>query len=81
VKVLFWLSTGLWVVALVSYAVILSGSERQLRKETGTPFFIAFEALGQRTGSSRVRRILYRTLVLSAIGAILSGGLFLFNWK
>jgi len=81
VKLLFWLSIGLWAVALVSYAAILSGSERQHRKETGTPFFIAFEALLQRTGSSRIRGILYGTLMLSAIGALLSGGLFLLNWK
>jgi hypothetical protein len=80
VKALFWLSFGLWAVALVSYAAILSGSERQHRKETGTPFFIASETLPQHTGSSRIRGILYCMLVLSAIGALLSGGLFLLNW-
>lgn len=80
-KVLFWLSIGLWLVALVSYAALLSGSERQHGKETGTPSIIAFDALRQGDGSSRVRSILYRTLVLSAIGAMLSGGLFLLNWK
>jgi hypothetical protein len=81
VSILFWLSIGLWVVALVSYAMILSGNEQLQRKGDRTSVFIPFAALFQSAGYSRSRRFFYGTLVLSAVGAMLSGGLFLITWS
>jgi len=80
-KVLFWLSIGLWVVALASYAMILSANEQLQRKGAGISVFMPFEALFQIAGNPRPSRLLYRILVLSAIGAMVSGGLFLLTWE
>lgn len=79
-NVLFWLSIGLWVVALVSYAMLLSGNEQLRRKGARMSVFVPFEALFQGAGHPRSRRFFYRILVLSAIGAMVSGGLFLLTW-
>lgn len=76
-NILFWLSIGLWVLSLVSYALILSGSEQLERKDAGRSIFIPFEVLFQGSGYSRYVRILYRVLIGSAVGAMLTGGLFL----
>jgi hypothetical protein len=77
VNILFWLSIGLWVVCLVSYALILSGNEQLERKGARMSIFIPFEVLFHSSGYSRYVRILYRILVVSAVGAMLTGGLFL----
>jgi hypothetical protein len=77
VKVLFWLSIGLWVVALVSYAMILNGNERLQRKGARMSVFVPFETLFHSATDSCARSYLYRTLVASAIGAMVTGGLFL----
>lgn len=79
-SVLFWLSIALWIVALASYAMILSSDEELQRKGAGMSVFIPLEALFQIVGHSRSRRLLYRALVLSAIGAMVSGGLYLLTW-
>ncbi|NCF29057.1 MAG: hypothetical protein GWP69_16860 [Gammaproteobacteria bacterium] len=76
-NVLFWFSIGLWVVALISYAMLLSANEQLQRKDAGMSVFIPFEKLFHNVGASRARRYLYRTLVVSAIGAMVTGGLFL----
>jgi uncharacterized membrane protein YbhN (UPF0104 family) len=80
VNVLFWLSIGLWVVALASYAMLLSSNEQLQREDARMSVFVPFEALFQSAGYSRSRRFFYRTLVLSAIGAMVSGGLYLLTW-
>jgi len=49
---LFWISIALWMVALFSYALILSGHTRS-------------------------RKFLYRTVIVSAIAAMLTGGLYM----
>ena len=77
VNFLFWLSIGLWVLCLVSYALILSGDEHLERKEVGTSEFIPFRARPPGAAYPRPLRYLYRILILAAIGAMLTGGLFL----
>jgi hypothetical protein len=77
VNILFWLSIGLWMISLVSYALILSGHEQLDRKDARMSFFIPFEVLFHSSGYSRYVRYLYRILVVSAVGAVLTGGLFL----
>ena len=77
VNILFWLSIGLWVIALVSYALILDGNEQQERKENLMSVIIPFGTPSHGAVHSRSLRHLYRILVLSAIGAILTGGLYL----
>ncbi len=76
-NVLFWLSIGLWIVALVSYALILSGNEQLQRKSARMSVFIPFEALFRSARYSRSRKYLYRILIMSAMGAMVTGGLFL----
>ena len=49
---LFWISIALWLVALLAYALILSGPARS-------------------------RKYLYQTLILSAIAALVTGGLYM----
>ena len=49
---LFWISIALWLVALLAYALILSGR-------------------------ARPRKYLYQTLILSAIAALVTGGLYM----
>ena len=78
-NVLFWLSIGLWVVALVSYALILSGNEQLQRTSARLSVFIPFEVLFRGTRYSRSLKYLYRILTLSAIGAVVTGGLFLLS--
>ncbi len=78
-NVLFWLSIGLWVVALVSYALILSGNEQLQRRSAGMSVFMPFEALFHSTRYSRSLKYLYRILILSAIGAMVTGGLYLLS--
>ncbi len=78
-NVLFWLSIGLWLLALLCYAMILSASEQPHNKGAGASTFAAFETLIQRAGGSGARRYLYRTLVGSALGAALTGGLYLMS--
>ena len=78
-SILFWLSIVLWMVSLVSYALILSGKEQLERKGARMSIFIPFEALLHDGGYSRSLRYLYRTAVLSAIGAMLTGGLYMFT--
>jgi hypothetical protein len=80
-KVFFWLSIALWLVALMSYVMILSGNEQLQKKDAGKSVFMPLQTLLENAGYSGSRRIFYRTLVLSAIGAALSGGLFLFTWR
>ena len=77
VDALFWLSIGLWMLALVSYALILSGNEHLERKEARMSAIIPFGALPHGTGYPRCLRQLYRLPILSAIGAMVTGGLFL----
>ena len=72
-NILLWLSIGLWVLALVSYAVILSGNEQLEGKQAMIPF----GARSHSAGHPRPSRHLYRILILSAIGALVTGGLFL----
>lgn len=74
---LFWLSIALWLVSLVSYALILSGREQLQRKDTGKSAGIFFSALFGDTGYTGSVKYLYRTLVLSAIGALVTGALYL----
>ena len=76
-NVLFWLSIGLWVVALVSYAMILNGNEQLQRKVARMSVFVSFETLFHSVGGYRARKYIYRTLVASAIGAMVTGGAFL----
>ncbi len=76
---LFWLSIALWLVALVSYALILSADEQLQREDARMSVFIPFEALFHTTSYSRSLKYLYRTLVLSAIGAMVTGGLYLLS--
>jgi hypothetical protein len=76
-NVLFWLSIGLWVLALVCYAMILSADEQRHGKGAGTSTFTLFETLFHTTGGSRARRYLYRIQVAAALGAMLTGGLYL----
>lgn len=76
-NVLFWLSIGLWVVALVSYAMILGKNEQLHRSGASMSVFTPFETLFHGAGVSRARWYLYRILVGSALGAMLTGGLFL----
>ena len=84
-NILFWLSIGLWVLALVSYAVILSGNEQlegeqarmSTRMSTRMTAMIPFGARSHSAGHPRPSRHLYRILILSAIGALVTGGLFL----
>ena len=81
VNILFWLSIGLWVLALVSYAVILSGNEqleeKQARMSSRMTAMIPFGARSHSAGHPRPSRHLYRILILSTIGALVTGGLFL----
>ncbi len=74
---LFWLSIVLWMVALVSYALIVSGDEQLGRKHARAPVLIPFAALFHTTSYSRSLKYLYRTLFLSAIGAMVTGGFYL----
>ena len=76
-NVLFWLSIGLWVIALVSYAMILSKNEQLHRSGARMSVFTPFEALFHGARVSRAHWYLYRILVGSALGAMLTGGLFL----
>ena len=76
---LFWVSIVLWLATLVSYALILSGNEQLQRKDAGMSVFIPFEALFDSSKYSRSLKYLYRTLVLSAIGAMVTGGLYLLS--
>lgn len=78
-KALFWLSIGLWVIALVCYALILSGKERLERRDAGMSIFIPFEVLFDSSRYSYSLKFLYRALVLSAVGAMVTGGLFLLS--
>ena len=74
---LFWLSIALWLMTLVAYALILSGNEQLQRKDAGISVFIPFRKLFHSSGHSRSLKYLYPALVLSAIGAIVTGGLYL----
>ena len=76
-SVLFWLSITLWLVSLVCYALILNARELRQRRVEGTPAFVPLDALLERAGHSRGSRYLYRTLMLSAAGAMLCGALYL----
>lgn len=76
-SIFFWLSIGFWIVTLVSYALILSGDEQLERRDARMSMFIPFEVLFQDSGYSRYSRYLYRTLILSAVLAMVTGGLFL----
>ena len=76
-NVLFWLSIGLWLLALLCYAMILSANEQLHRRGAGMPTFASLETLIRRAGGSGARRYLYRTLLGSAVGAMLTGGLYL----
>lgn len=78
-NVLFWLSIGLWLLALLCYAVILSANEQLHRKAAGMSTFASLETLISRAGGSVARRYLYRILVGSAVGAMLTGGLYLLS--
>ena len=78
-NVLFWLSIGLWLLALLCYATILSASEQLHRKGAGMSTFASFETLLRSAGGARARRYLYRTVVGSAAGAMLTGGLYLLS--
>ncbi len=77
VSFLFWLSIALWLVSLVSYALILSAREQLRRKDTGRSAGIFFGALFADTGHTGSVKYLYRTLVLSASGALVTGALYL----
>jgi hypothetical protein len=77
VNILFWLSIGFWVVSLVCYALLLSGSEQLERKDVRRPAFIPFEVLFHGSGYSRYSKNLYRALIVSAVAALFTGGLFL----
>jgi len=79
VSFLFWLSIALWLVALVTYALILSANEQLQRKGARISVFIPFEALFRGSGYSRSLKYLYRTLILAAIGAMVTGGLYLLS--
>jgi hypothetical protein len=79
VNVLFWTSIGLWVVALVSYALILSGNEQLQRTSVRASVFIPFQVLFRNTRYSRSLKYLYRILIFSAMGAMVTGGLFLLS--
>lgn len=74
---LFWLSIALWLVSLVSYALILSGREQLQRNDMGKPAGNFFGALFGDTGYTGSVKYLYRTLVLSASGALVTGALYL----
>lgn len=78
-KLLFWLSIVLWVIALSCYALILSGKERLERRGARMSVFIPFEVLFDSSHYSRSLKLLYRALYLSAVGAMLTGGLFLLS--
>ena len=78
-NVLFWLSIGLWIVALVSYALILSGNEQLQRTSAKASVFIPFEVLFRGTRYASSLKYLYRILTLSAIGAMVAGGLYLLS--
>lgn len=78
-NVLFWLSIGLWLLALLCYAMILSANEQLHRKGAAMSTFASLETLVRRAGGFRVRRYLYRALVGSAVGAMLTGGLYLLS--
>ena len=51
-QILFWISIGLWLVALVAYALMLSGHVQR-------------------------RDVLYRASVACAVGAMITGGLYM----
>lgn len=76
-NIFFWMSIGFWLVSLVSYALILSGNEQLERRNAKISMFIPFEMLFHDSGYSRYSRYLCRTLILSAVLAIVTGGLFL----
>lgn len=76
-SIFFWTSIGLWVVALVSYALILGGGEQLERKDARRSNFIPFEELFRGSAYSRYSTYLYGVLILSAVGAMLTGALFL----
>ena len=78
-NVLFWISIGLWVVALVSYALILSGNEQLQRTSARASVFIPFQVLFRNARYSRSLKYLYWTLIFSAMGAMVTGGLFLLS--
>lgn len=59
------------------YAVILSGNERPDRSDSGEPVGTFFDVLYGGPGYARSLKYLYRTLVLSAIGALATGALYL----
>ena len=75
--ILFWLSIGLWVTSLLSYALILTGKEQLERKDSRMSVFMPFEVLFHDSEYSRYSRYLRRTAILSALGAMLSGAMFL----
>lgn len=74
---LFWLSIALWLVSLLCYAVILSGNERLDRADRAESASTFFDVLNGGPGYARSLKYLYRTLVLSAIGALATGALYL----
>lgn len=78
-NILFWLSIALWAIALSCYALILSGKERLERSNARMSIFVPFEELFESSHYSRYLKYLYRALVLSAVGAMLTGGLFLLS--
>ncbi len=78
-NVLFWLSIGLWIAALVSYALILSGNEQLQRTSAKASVFIPFGVLFRSTRYASSLKYLYRILTLSAIGAMVTGGLYLLS--
>lgn len=76
-NLLFWLSIALWIVSLLSYALILSGKEQSQRNDARVSGGFVLDALFGGAGYARSLKYLYRTLVLSAIGALVTGGLYL----
>jgi len=57
--------------------MILNGNEQLQRKVARMSVFVSFETLFQSVGGYRTRKYIYRTLVASAIGAMVTGGVFL----
>ena len=57
--------------------MILNGNEHLQRKVARMSVFVPFETLFHSVGGGRARKYLYRTLVASAIGAMVTGGVFL----
>lgn len=76
-SVLFWLSIALWLVSLICYALILSAREHRQRRAARTPAYVPLDALFDRVGHARVSRVLFRTLLIAAAGAMLCGAVYL----